>query len=113
MKNLKLSKFNDGVVFFYRDTNVVSDFNAKRNNRTLETLTFICKMMFEELSKRSQDIEFANQNSFILNSKIKCRKLNTIDNKCKAVINNKLYDISFIDSTKTEMFLYLSGGIAL
>ena len=32
-----------------------------------------------------------------------------VDNKCKAIIDGYLYDVSYVDSTRTELYLYLQG----
>lgn len=113
-KKVNLERFNDGLVNIYRDkaTNK-TNFNAKTNVKYIEDMTFIVKLCYKEMSKRTQDIEFANQSGFILNQKIKTRYVKNIDNKCKCVINGLLYDISYIDKTKQELFLYLSGGVPI
>lgn len=113
MKQVKFSKYNDGVVSVYREIERLSDFNAKRNSNSLNNLTFIVKLDFEESSKRIEDLEFAEQNGFDLNLKVKTRKFKTIDNKCKAIVDNMIYDINYVDYSKNEMFLYLSGGVAI
>lgn len=70
-------------------------------------MTFVCKLDFAELSKRQQDQEFAEQAGFALSLKIKTRNAPGVDSKCKAVIGNMLYDISYMDKTRAELFLYL------
>ena len=50
---------------------------------------------------------FAEQSGFSLSLKIKTRLLKSIDNKCKAVIDGYLYDVKYIDKTRTEMYLYM------
>ena len=72
-------------------------------------MEYIVKLAFEEASKREQDIEFALQHDFTLDLKIKTRLHKGIDNKCKAVIDGFLYDVSSVDKSKTEMWLYLQG----
>jgi hypothetical protein len=32
-----------------------------------------------------------------------------VDNKCKAVIDGYLYDVRYIDKSRTEMWLYMEG----
>lgn len=109
MQRNEFARYNDGVVFLYREKKRESSFSAKKNAVSLEHLDFIAKMAFAELSKREQDLEFAQQHSFSLDMKIKIRNIKGVDNKCKAVINGYLYDISYLDITKTEIFLYLQG----
>lgn len=99
--------FNDGVVSIYRDKVVRTDFGAKQNTRVLDDMEFIAKMDYEEMSKRQQDQDFAEQSGFSLSMKIHTRLIPNVDSKCKAVIGNTLYDVSYIDKTRTDLFLYL------
>lgn len=107
MQNKKFSKYNDGVVFIYRDKERMTDFNARRNATTLDDMEYIGKLDYEEMSKREQDLDFAEKMDFSLSMKIKTRFVRAVDNKCKAVIDGYLYDISYIDKSKTEQFLYM------
>lgn len=109
MQKRKFSTYNDGVVHIYREKERRNDFNAKKNVSLLDDMTFICKLDFAEASKREQDLQFAEQNGFSLTMKIKTRFVKEVDNKCKAVIDGYLYDVSYIDKTRTEMFLYMEG----
>ena len=112
MKN-KFSTYNDGVVSIFREKERETDFSAKKNVGTTEDMEFIVKLAFEEASKREQDLEFANQNDFSLSLKIKTRLCKGVDNKCKAIIDNYLYDVSYMDKDRKEMWLYLEGIKAL
>ena len=109
MQKVEFSKYNDGIVHIYREKERRTDFNAKQNVSALDNMDFIVKLAFEEAAKREQDLEFANQNGFSLTMKIKTRFVKAVDNKCKAVIDGYLYDVSYIDKTRTEMWLYLEG----
>lgn len=109
MNKTKFSRYNDGIVRIYREKKRVSDFNAKKNVSALEDLDFICKLDFELSTKREQDMEFAEQNSFSLTQKIRTRLVGGVDNKCKAVIDGYLYDVRYIDKSRVEMWLYLEG----
>lgn len=109
MQKPKFSTYNDGVVCIYREKERRNDFNAKKNVSLLDDMTFVCKLDFAEASKREQDLQFAEQNGFSLSMKIKTRFVKEVDNKCKAVIDGYLYDVSYIDKTRTEMFLYMEG----
>ena len=100
-------KFNDGIAYIYKEKERSSGFNAKVNAKELDDLNFICKLDFEQMSKREQDQEFANQNGHSLSMKIRTRYVSFVDNKCKAVIENTLYDVYDIDKTRTELYLYL------
>lgn len=109
MNKPKFSRYNDGVVFVYREKEKRSNFAAKENVSVLDDMEFIAKLDFEESSKREQDLEFANQNGFSLSLKIRTRYLKTVDNRCKAVINGYLYDVSYVDKNRVEMWLFLEG----
>lgn len=107
MKN-KLGKYNDGVVLIYTPKERKTDFNAPKNVSVLDDMDFVCKLDFEEMSKREQDIEFAEQMGFSLSMKIKTRFVPAVDDGCKAVIDGWLYDISSMDKNKTDAFLYMT-----
>ena len=101
--------YNDGMVYIYREKEKRSNFSAKINAVTLDDLELVNKMAFAETSKRQQDLEYAEQMGFTLTMKIKTRYVPGIDNKCKAVIDGFLYDISYLDATRTDLFFYLQG----
>lgn len=103
----EFARYNDGVVKVYRDIAVRTGFGAKQNTRGLDDLEFVVKLDFEEMSKRQQDQEFAEQNGFSLSMKIRTRRFDGVDSKCKAVIGDTLYDVSYLDKTRTELYLYL------
>jgi SPP1 family predicted phage head-tail adaptor len=105
-----LPTYNSGVVNICEavagDT---TSFGAKTNINSLDDLTEIAKLNYSELSNRVQDFEFAEQHGFSLSLKIKTRYKSGIDNKLKALINNYLYDIQYIDKTPKELYFYLEG----
>lgn len=105
----KFACYNDGMVSIYREKERRSNFSAKLNVKALDDMEFLAKLAFAEMSKRQQDIEFAESMQFSLSMKVKTRHAPGIDNKCKAVIGGYLYDISYVDATRTELFLYLEG----
>lgn len=109
MPKRKLDTYNDGVVRIYRDKVNCTDFNAKRNVKTVEDMDFIARLDFAEASRREEDIEFAERSGFSLSLKIKTRAVKDVDNTCKAVIDGYLYDVQYADKTRTEMWLYLEG----
>lgn len=106
---LEFARYNDGVVSIYREKDRRSNFGAKINVASLKDMDFVAKLAFAEMSKRQQDQEFAESMQFSLDLKIKTRFCKGIDNKCKAVIDGYLYDIVYVDATKTELFCYLEG----
>jgi SPP1 family predicted phage head-tail adaptor len=105
----KFARYNDGVVEIYREKSRRTDFAAKENVSVFDDMDFVVKLAFEESSRREQDIDFAQQMGFSLTLKVRTRYFEKVDNKCKAVINGYLYDVSYVDKTRTEMWLYLEG----
>lgn len=109
MQKPEFSRYNDGVVRIYREKGKRTDFKAKQNVSALEDMDFIVRLDYEESVKREQDLDFAEQNGFSLTMKIRTRYVKGVDNKCKAVIDGYLYDVSYLDKTRTEMWLFLEG----
>lgn len=109
MPKRKLSTYNDGVVRLYRERPQKTDFNAKRNVASLSDMDFIVRLDYEESSRREEDMEFAERSGFSLTLKVRTRAVPNVDNKCKAVIDGYLYDVQYIDKSRTEMWLYLEG----
>ena len=109
MNKPKFSRYNDGVVSIYRERRKESSFAAKENVSTLDDMDFVAKLDFEESSKREQDLEFAEQMGFSLSQKIRTRFVPGVDNKCKAVIDGYLFDVTYVDKSRVEMWLFLEG----
>lgn len=109
MSKNKFPCFNDGVVRVYRAKPKQTNFNAKQNVSALDDMDFVVRLDYEEAAKREQDVEFANQNGFSLSLKLHTRFFKAVNNKCKAVIDGYLYDVKYVDKTRTEMWLYLEG----
>lgn len=109
MQKRKLSTYNDGVIRIYREKPKSTDFNAKRNVKTVEDMDFIVRLDYEEASRREEDLEFAERSGFSLTLKVRTRAVNGVDNRCKAVIDGYLYDVRYIDKSRTEMWLYMEG----
>lgn len=101
--------YNHGIVSIYREKEKRSNFSAKINAVSLADLELIAKLNYSEVSKRQQDLEYAQQQGFTLTQKIKTRFIKGVDNKCKAVIDGYLYDVSYVDATRVELYLYLQG----
>lgn len=104
-----LAAYNDGVVSIYKERDRKTDFAAKRNVLSLEDMDFIVKLAFDECSKRTQDLEFAEQSGFSLSYKVKTRYVPSVQSKHKAVINGYLYEIAYLDKADRELYLYLEG----
>ena len=109
MSKTKFVTYNDGVISIYREKPRRTDFAAKQNVSVLDDMDFVAKLAFSEASRREQDMDFAEQMGFSLSLKVRTRYVAGVDNKCKAVIGNYLYDVSYVDKTRSEMWLYLEG----
>ena len=109
MSKHKFSRYNDGMISIYREKSKRTDFAAKENVSILDDMEFMVKLAYEESSKREQDIDFAEQMGFSLSVKVRTRYFVGVDSKCKAIIDNYLYDVSYVDKSRTEMWLYLEG----
>lgn len=108
----RFSQYLDGFIVVYEEKpERKTNFNATQNVIGLQDMNIVVKLAFEEKSKRVQDLEFAQQNDFSLSLKVKCRLFSAVKNKQKAVINNYLYNVSYVDYDKMrkEMYLYLEG----
>ena len=105
----RLTAFSDGIVQVFRQKDRKTGFNARLNPSTLEDLEFVVKLAFDESSKRQQDLEFAEQSGFQLSYKVRTRYVPVVETKMKAVIDDMLYDIAYIDKSGREMFLYLQS----
>lgn len=109
MNNTRFSKFNDGVVYIYREKPKSTEFGAKKNVTSLTDLDFIVRLDYEEASRREQDLDFAEQSGCTLSLKLHTRFVPSVDNKCKAVIDGYLYDVWYVDKSRAEMWLYVEG----
>ena len=107
LKKKKFSNYLSGVVKIYKDIVSNSDFGAKKNSAKLEDMEFIEKLDFHQLSCRQEDLEYCEQLGFSLAFNIKTHLRRDIKIKYKAVIDNVLYTINFIDYSNKDMFLYL------
>lgn len=101
--------FGDGVAYIYREKARKTDFNARKNPAKLEDMEFVVQLNFDEASKRTQDLEFAEQNGFQLSMKVRTRFVPVVEAKMKAVVRDYLYDIAYMDKSEREMFLYLES----
>lgn len=114
MQVMKKNSFNDGVVGIYKElpTLMNTDFNAKRNAKTIKDFQLITSLFYTELSARNEDFLFAEAMNRKLTMKIKTPLVNTIEPNYKALINNRMYDIIKIDPNRMnkELYIYLEGG---
>lgn len=105
----RFPRLNDGIVRIYKKINKKTDFNARNNVQSYDDMEQIVKLNYQQMSKRNQDIEFAEKMSFNLSMKIRTRKFKNLNSKQYAVIDRFLYEIKYIDEDKTSSYLYLEG----
>ena len=70
----RFPRLNDGIVRIYKKINKKTDFNARNNVQSYDDMEQIVKLNYQQMSKRNQDIEFAEKMSFSLSMKIRTRK---------------------------------------
>lgn len=105
MKTSNLN-FNDGFLKCYKDKNQQSDFNAPKNPKKFDDMTFVVELAFEEMSKREKDLTFAETLGRTLSMKVKTRLMEDVTKKCKVVINDMLYDVIYLDFNRKESLMY-------
>lgn len=103
----KFELFNDGVVYIYNAKKNKSSFNAVINPKSKEDLDFVVKLCYQELSKREEDVQFAESRNRELNLKIKCRGYKGLSINQKAVIDNVLYSVINIDYNRDKSVVYI------
>lgn len=105
-----MTSFNDGVLDVYRDKDIKTPFGAKVNARSVDDLEFVVRLAYKAQAIRDQDFTFAERHGMVLTMKVKTHLVPRVDAECRAVIGGNIYDISHIDRTTNEMYLYLEGG---
>lgn len=101
--------YNDGVCYLVKEIEKQSSFAARENGTSEADYKKLVKLMFEELSIREQDFEFAEALGRTLNRKIKTMLVNGWNSRDKIIIDNVLYDIVNADKDrkKNEIYFYL------
>ena len=115
MSKNKPSVYNDGVCFIVEENTTPTSFAAKTNGKKAQDFKALFRLMFEEMSIREQDFEFAEANSRTLNRKIKTPLVKGWNSKNKIIVENTLYDIinADIDRKKCEIYFYLEEVLQL
>jgi len=105
----QFDNYIDGVAIICKENAGKTDFEAKINVKKKPDLERIVKLNYGLMSKRNEDLEFAEQMGFTLTKKIKVRMYKGITSKHLVAIENYLYSIKHIDMDKKNMYLYLEG----
>ena len=101
--------YNDGIIKVYKENDNLekTNFNEKKNVKKISDMEFIITLAFKEMSKRQQDIEFANTLGHSLSMKVKTRLVDKVKSSHKVVYEGFIYDIIYIDIDKENKELYL------
>ena len=109
MKPGRFSTYNDGMLFVCRNNTERSDFAAVKNAKAKNDLSIEQKLAFDEMSKRDEDMMFAESIGRKLSMKVKTRLVPSVSNQNQVIIEKTLYSIYKIDfdRKKKEMYIYL------
>ena len=107
MERSQFDNYIDGVARICKLKNPTSEFSRKVMGA--DDLEQICKLNYSEMSKRIQDIDFAQAEKFELTMKIKVRKVKNINSQHLVIIGNKVHSIKYMDSDSHNLYLYLQG----
>ena len=101
--------YNDGVLFICDPPEKCSSFGAVQNAAKAEDLKKIVKLSYQEMSKRDQDIAFAQSRDRQLSMKVKAVEHKEAGAEKNVLIRNVLYSVIYIDHDRKnhEMYLYL------
>lgn len=102
-----LPSYSDGVLKVYTAKDRKTDFGARRNIESLDDMEFVCSLCYSLQTIREQDYEYAERSSFNLSLKVKTPRFDLVKSDCLALIGRTLFDVSHIDATEREMYLYL------
>lgn len=107
-KKSRFSTYNDGMLRICEPEDSTSDFGAVQNALTEDDLTVLVKLAYKEMSKRDQDLDFAESQGRTLSMKVKCRLYPASKNNL-VLIGNVLHSIIHLDEDRAaqEMYLYL------
>lgn len=105
----KFQTYNDGMLYICKNVTGKSDFGAVKNAKSVYDLSDCLKLAFSEMSKRDEDITFAESRSRSLSVKVKTRFVPCLGNCSQVIIGDTLYSVIKVDfnRSKSESFLYL------
>lgn len=103
----ELPTYPDGVLGIYKAKPRKTDFAARRNIEKRSDMEFVASLCFNTQTIREQDYEFAERASFKLALKVKTPRFDLVTSDHLALIGTTLFDVSHIDKTKDEMYLFL------
>lgn len=103
----KKHNLNDGYIACYTVKERQSSFNAPMNASDEADLNFVVSLAYEEMSKRDQDLEFAEANGRNLSIKVKTHLYEAVNKSCKVILGESLYDIIKLDYSRKDGLMYL------
>ena len=105
----KFTNYIDGVLYVCNPDSGQSDFNAVKNPTKRKNLDVIWKLDFREMSRRDQDMDFAESQGRTLTMKVKTHLLEPVNRLHMVMIGDILYSIINLDKDRyaQEMYFYL------
>lgn len=101
MPKQKLSNYGDGVAKFYEKV------DRKKNVKSLDDLEYLGFQYFEEMGKRQEDVEFAQQKGKQLTLKIETPDNPNINSDMNVVVEDVIYSVIYYDRDRENRKLYL------
>lgn len=108
-KRSRFSTFNDGMLFVCTVVSDQTDFGAVKNATKSSDLKKKLKLAYEEMSKRDEDVDFAESQGHTLSMKVKTRHHDGVTTQNQIIIGKTLYSLYKLDCdrSKQEDYLYL------
>lgn len=108
-KRSRFSTFNDGMLFVGTVTSGTTDFGAVKNATKSSDIKKLFKLAYNEMSKRDEDMDFAESQGHTLSMKVKTRHNDGVSMQNQIIIGKTLYSIYKLDCdrSKQEDYLYL------
>ena len=108
-KRSRFSTFNDGMLYVCTVTSDQTDFGAVKNVTKSSDLKKELKLAYKEMSKRDEDMDFAESQGHTLDLKVKCRYHGDISMQNQIIIGKTLYSVYKLDIDRysQEMYLYM------
>lgn len=109
MNKQRFSVYTDGIMYICRESEQKSDFGAVKNAKRESEIIRTGKLAFREMSKRDEDLEFAESHGRTLTIKVATRLYPDISKLDQIIIGSVLYSILKIDISreKRENYIYL------
>ena len=105
----KFPTYNDGVLYVCENVAGQSGFSSTRNARSRGDLRTLLKLDYKEMSRRDEDMDFAESHGRTLTMKVRCRYHPDVTTRLCVVIGDVLYSIFKTDHDAgwRNLFLFL------